>query len=103
MIDIYTHMTDIFEDHRENMIPLPRMSEFLLEEFMIPMELTATEVSEGTGIPLYDVEAILRDEQEITPEQSEKLGSYFGVSDMLFYDIQEDLKERAGVRELAFA
>lgn len=97
-------MIDTNNEHEaDKMIQLPRMSEFLLEEFMIPMELTAIEVSEGTGIPLYEVEAMLRDEQEVTPENSMRLGAFFGVSDMLFYDIQEELKERAGVRELALA
>ena len=48
---------------------------------------------------------MLRDEQEITPENSMRLGSFFGVSDMLFYDIQEDLKERSmsDMRELQYA
>ena len=86
-----------------DLIPLPQMSEYLLDDFMIPMGLTAREVSEGTGIPLAEMRALLADMQEITPELSEKLGEFFGVSSMLFYDIQEELKERAGVRELAYA
>ena len=97
MIDIYN------EQEEDRKIPLPRMSEFLLEEFMLPMHIDARTLSEGTGIPLWELQAMLRDEQEITPESSKRLGSFFGVSDMLFYDIQEDLKERAGVRELALA
>ena len=89
--------------YEECLIPLPRMSDFLLEDFMLPMNLTAKDLSEGTGIPLEDITAMLADTLEVTPELSEKLGAYFGVSDMLFYDIQQDLKERAGVRELAYA
>ena len=76
-------------------IPLPRMSEFLQEEFMLPMHIEAQTLSEGTGIPLWEVEAMLRDEEDVTPENTKRLGSFFGVSDMLFYDIQEDLKERS--------
>ena len=86
-----------------NLIPLPRMSEYLLEDFMIPMGLTACEVSAGTGIPLAELRALLADEEEVTPELSRRLGAFFGVSSMLFYDIQEELKERAAVRELAYA
>ena len=97
-------MIDTYYEHEEDKkIPLPRMSEFLLEEFMLPMHIDARTLSEGTGIPLWELQAMLRDEQEITPESSKRLGLFFGVSDMLFYDIQEDLKERAGVRELALA
>ena len=96
-------MIDTYEEYNENLIPLPRMSDYLVGEFMIPMNLTAEEVSEGTGIPLYEIRALLADEQEVTPEISERLGKYFGVSAMLFYNIQQNLKKRAGVRELEYA
>lgn len=96
-------MIDSMKEYDSDMIELPRMSEYLLDEFMIPMNLTARDLSQGTGIPLNDITAMLADMQEITPEISLKLGKYFGVSDMLFYDIQQDLKERAGVRELEYA
>ena len=86
-----------------NLIPLPRMSEYLLDDFMTPMGLTAQDVSEGAGIPLRELKAMLCDEQEITPEISSKLGAYCGVSEMLFFDIQYELKERAGLRELRYA
>ena len=85
------------------LISLPRMSEYLLDDFMTPLGLTAQDVSEGAGIPLREVKAILSDEQEVTPEVSRKLGTYFGVSEMLFFDIQTELKERAGIPELRYA
>lgn len=81
-------------------IPLPKMSEFLLEEFMTPLNLTAHDVSDGTGIFLKELQALLEDKQEMTLELSEKLGKYFGVSGMLFYNIQQDLKNRAEAFEL---
>ena len=96
-------MIEPIREYNTDMIPLPRMSEYLLDDFMIPMGLTAEDVSKGAGISLHDVRAILADMREITPEISEKLGAYFGVSAMLFYDIQQDLKARAGVRELEYA
>lgn len=68
-------MIGLNDEYEEYLIPLPRMS----------------------------VTAILADAIEVTPEMSEKLGAYLGVSDMLFYDIQQALKERAGVRELTYA
>ena len=55
------------------------------------------------GIPLAELRALLADEKEVMPELSRRLGAFFGVSSMLFYDIQEELKERAAVRELAYA
>lgn len=90
-------------EYDTDMIPLPRMSEYLLDEFMIPMNLTAQDVSKGAGIPLYDVCSILANAQEITQEISQKLGAFFGVSAMLFFDIQQELKIRSETHELAYA
>ena len=84
------------------MMNLPRMSEYLLDDFMIPMGLTEHDLAAGTGIPLNELRAVLANEQEVTPELSEKLGAFFGISSMLFYDIQEELRARAKVRELAY-
>lgn len=79
------------------------MSDFLLEDFMLPMGLRVKDLSEGTGIPLEDITAMLADALEVKPKLSEKPRTYFGVSDMLFYDIQQDLKTHAGVRKIAYA
>ena len=79
------------------------MSEYLLEDFMLPMGLTANEVSAGAGIPLDTLWALLTDKQQVTQELSKKLGSYFGVSGELFYDIQQDLNERLEERVLRYA
>ncbi|MBR2209377.1 MAG: hypothetical protein IJ859_11270 [Synergistaceae bacterium] len=78
----------------KDFIPLPQVSEFLLEDFMVPMNLSVHDVSEGANIPIYEMQAILNDEIEITPDLSEKLAAFFGVSDMLFYKIQNDIKSR---------
>lgn len=96
-------MIEPIKEYDMDMIPLPRMSEYLLDDFMTPMGLTAEDVSKGAGISLHDIRAILADAQEITPEISKKLGAYFGISAMLFYDIQQDLKARAEVYGLALA
>lgn len=87
------NMIDTYDEY-EDLIPLPRMSDYLSGEFMMPMNLTAEEVSKGTEIPLHEIRALLADDAEITPEISEKLGRFFGVSAMLFYDIQQDLLAR---------
>ena len=77
------------------LIPLPSMSEFLLDDFMIPMGLTAQEVSEGSGISMSELQDLLLDKQEITLEQSKKLGAFLGISGEVFYNIQAELKRRA--------
>ena len=84
-------------------IPLPRMSEFLLDDFMVPMGINAQDLSRGTEIPINEVRAILNNELEVTPEISRKLAKFFGVSENLFYDIQADLFRRENVIELQYA
>ena len=74
------------------------MRDFLLNEFMIPLGLTAQNVSEQAGVSIKELQSVLNDEQEMTPELSVKLGKYFGISDMLFYNIQQDLNRRAGIK-----
>lgn len=88
-----------------DLIPLPRMSDFLFDDFMTPLNIDAFDLAAGAHIPIDDVRAVLADELDVTPEISRKLAAFFGVSSMLFYDIQEDLKRRAGVsiRELQYA
>ena len=74
------------------------MRDFLLNEFIIPLGLTAQKVSEQAGVSIKELQSVLNDEQEMTPELSAKLGKYFGISDMLFYNIQQDLNRRAGIK-----
>ena len=88
-------MRKVLQMMNENFIPLPQMSEYLLEDFMLPMKLNVHDVSEGANIPLYGMQAILNDEIEITPDLSERLATFFGVSKMLFYKLQHDIKARA--------
>ena len=85
------------------LIPLPRMSEFLLNDFMLPMGINAQVLSYCAGIPINEVQAILNDEINITPEISQKLGAFFGVSGSLFSDIQSDLFKRENARNLQYA
>lgn len=85
------------------LIPMPRIQDFLLEDFMTPMNIDIDKLSEGTGISRKELDAIFNDKSEITPIISRKLAAFFGVSDMLFYDIQNAIYARNSVRELQYA
>ena len=61
---------------------------------MLPLHLDAQAVANLADIPLADIRGILADETEITPEISAKLGSAFGISPLLFYNIQRDINKR---------
>lgn len=70
---------------------IPMMSEFLYEDFMLPLNIDAKTVAIGADLPLEELQSILADDSKITPEISEKLGKFFGVSSMLFYDSEASL------------
>lgn len=86
-----------------NRIPIPEISEFLLKDFMQPLNLSVKDVADGAGVAVDSLQAILNGESEITPVISSKLGKFFNVSAMLFYDIQTDINGRNKVLELQYA
>ncbi len=74
------------------MIPVPLMSEILREEFLEPMNIKAD------NIPIKGIQAVLNNEREIDESMSKKLASFFGVSDMFFFNLQNDIKNRSKVQ-----
>lgn len=80
-------------------IPIPTISEILYEEFIIPMNINVND------IPIKNIQAVLNNEVEIDKSMSKKLASFFGVSDMFFFKLQNDIKARnmAAMPELQYA
>lgn len=81
---------DIMADY----IITPKMSEILLEEFMVPMHLSAYRLAQEIHVPVSRIQDILHDRRKITPDTSLRLAKYFGVSDRYFLDIQNDIDIR---------
>ncbi len=75
-------------------ITLPTMSEILLEEFMIPMNLSAYKLAQEIHVPVSRIQDILHDRRKITPDTSLRLARYFGVSERYFLDLQNDIDIR---------
>ena len=75
-------------------IPTPTMGEFLLEEFMIPLHLSAYKLAHAIHVPVSRIQDILHNRRKVTVDTSMRLGKYFGVSDLLFFKIQNDLDVR---------
>lgn len=76
-------------------IPTPTMGEFLLEEYMIPLHLSAYKLAQAIRVPVSRIQDILHNRRKITADTSIRLGKYFGVNEMLFLKIQNDLDMRA--------
>ena len=77
-----------------DLIPTPKMSEILMEEFMIPMNLSAYRLAQEIHVPVSRIQDILHDRRKITADTSLRLAKYFGVSDKFFLDIQNDIDIR---------
>ena len=75
-------------------IPTPKMSEFLLEDFMIPLHISAYKLAHDIHVPVSRIQDILHDRRKITVDTSARLGKYFGVSEMFFIRIQNDIDLR---------
>jgi len=74
--------------------------EILLEEFLLPLEISAYKLSKDIGIPQTRVSAILKGNRRITADTALRLSLYFGNSAKFWlglqddYDIEEERKEK---------
>ena len=75
-------------------IPTPTMGEFLLEEFIIPLHISAYKLAHAIHVPVSRIQDILHNRRKVTVDTSMRLGKYFGVSELLFFKIQNDLDIR---------
>ena len=76
------------------LIKTPTMGEFLVEEFMKPMGLSAYKLAQEIHVPTSRIQDIIHDRRKITVDTSLRLARYFGVSDRYFLDIQNDIDLR---------
>ena len=62
--------------------------EMLLEEFLVPINLTLQELAAAIYIPTADMQAIVQQQQAITPSLSLRLAKYFGTSVDFWMNLQ---------------
>ena len=75
-------------------IETPKISEILLEEFMKPLHISAYKLAHAIKVPISRIQDILHDRRKITVDTSIRLGIYFGVSELFFLKIQNDIDMR---------
>ena len=75
-------------------IETPKMSEILLEEFMLPLGISAYRLAQEIHVPVSRIQDILHDRRRITADTSIRLARFFGVSDHYFLYIQDDIDIR---------
>jgi antitoxin HigA-1 len=64
--------------------------EILLEEFLIPMEITAYRLAKDIDIPQTRVSQIIKGKRRITADTALRLGYYFGNSAKFWMGLQDD-------------
>jgi len=78
--------------------------EVLLEEFLIPLEITAYRLSKDIEIPQTRISQIIKGKRRITADTALRLSSYFGNSAKFWLGLQDDydIEEEKLVNESIF-
>ena len=79
-------------------IRVPKMSEFLGEDFMKPLHISAYRLAKAINVPVSRIQDILHDRRKITADTSIRLGIFFGVSENFFLNLQNDIDMREAKR-----
>ncbi len=64
--------------------------EILLEEFLIPLEISAYRLSKDIAIPLTRISEIIKGNRRITADTALRLSKYFGNSAKFWLGLQDD-------------
>ncbi|MCW4451000.1 HigA family addiction module antitoxin [Kaistella sp. BT6-1-3] len=74
--------------------------EILLEEFLVPLEISQYRLSKDLEIPQTRISAIIKGNRRISADTAVRLSAYFGNSPKFWlglqddYDIENELKEK---------
>lgn len=82
----------ILKEIRESKYKIPNIhpGEILLEEFLIPMKISAYKLSKETKIPQTRISAIIKGNRRITADTALRLSKYFGTSAKFWLGLQND-------------
>ncbi len=64
--------------------------EILLEEFLIPLGISAYKLSKDTDIPQTRISAIIKGNRRVTADTALRLSKYFGNSAKFWLGLQDD-------------
>lgn len=72
----------------EDALPPVHPGEILQEEFLGPLELTATDLAERLRLPAQSVESLARSERPITAADALRLARYFNTTPQFWLNLQ---------------
>ncbi|MBK7310072.1 MAG: HigA family addiction module antidote protein [Sphingobacteriaceae bacterium] len=64
--------------------------EILLEEFLVPLEISAYRLSKDIGIPQTRISQVVKGNRRITADTALRLSKYFGNSAKFWLGLQDD-------------
>jgi len=78
--------------------------EILMEEFLIPLEISAYRLSKDLDIPQTRISQIIKGKRRITADTALRLSSYFGNSAKFWLGLQDDydIEEEKNINEETF-
>ncbi len=68
--------------------PPTHPGEMLMEEFLIPMDMSQTQLSKAIGISYQRINEIVNGKRGITPETALLLAKYLGTSEFFWMNLQ---------------
>ncbi len=82
----------------------PHPGEILLEEFLIPMEISAYRLAKETFIPQTRISEIIKGKRRITADTALRFSKFFGTSAKFWLGIQDDydLEEEGNLKNEEF-
>ena len=84
-------------------LPNIHPGEILLEEFLIPMEISQNRLARDIGVPPRRINEIVHGKRAVTADTALRLARYFGTSEAFWMGLQadydlEEARERLGDR-----
>ena len=82
-------------------IPSITPGEILLEEFLIPMNITAYRLAKDTNVPATRISQIIKGNRKITADTALRFSKYFGNSADFWLGIQNEFDLRVEKKRIA--
>jgi addiction module HigA family antidote len=69
-------------------IPITHPGEILLEEFLLPMNISQYRLAKDIHVPARRINEIVHGERSITPDTALRLSRFFGMSERFWINLQ---------------
>lgn len=73
--------------------------EILREEFMVPLDMSASALARELDVPANRVTSIINAERSVTADTAIRLGRYFGTTPQFWLNLQSDFDLSSALKE----